>query len=275
MNLQFEGINKFKIQDHIVIISKNQIGKIIISWDKIGETDICIEIQENCNIEILELEEKNNSKIRYQIGNNSQVLYNLFTRKQAYNAFRKFDLKENTKLVAGCADFSNGEKTFEAEINLNEINSSVDWHLASLAQKNDKKIFKINILHNVGFTTANMENYGVCKNESDLEFLGDAIIKKGSKKASTKQSAKIVLFDKTCHAKASPKLCIYENDVEASHGASEGQINPDHVYYLMSRGLSENEAKKLITLGYLNPIIKYFNDENIKNQIINNITKEI
>lgn len=34
MNLQFEGIEKFEIQDHLVIINKNQIGKIIISWKK-------------------------------------------------------------------------------------------------------------------------------------------------------------------------------------------------------------------------------------------------
>lgn len=275
MNLQFEGIEKFEIQDHLVIINKNQIGKIIIFWKKLEAEKLVVKIQEKCNIEILELEEKNNSKIEYQIGTNSQVLYNLFAKEKANNAFRKFDLKENARLTAGCADFSSGEKTLEVEINLNEINSSVDWHLACLAQQNDRKIFKINILHNVGLTTANMENYGVCKNSSDLEFLGDAIIKKGAKKAATKQSAKIVLFDKTCHAKASPKLCIYENDVEASHGASEGQINPDHVYYLMSRGLTEDEAKKLITLGYLNPIVKYFNDEKIKKQIVNSITKEI
>ena len=275
MNLQFEGIEKFEIQDHLVIINKNQIGKIIIFWKKLEAEKLVVKIQENCNIEILELEEKNNSKIEYQIGTNSQVLYNLFAKEKANNAFRKFDLQENARLTAGCADFSNGEKTLEVEINLNEINSSVDWHLACLAQQNDRKIFKINILHNVGLTTANMENYGVCKNSSDLEFLGDAIIKKDAKKAATKQSAKIVLFDKTCHAKASPKLCIYENDVEASHGASEGQINPDHVYYLMSRGLTEDEAKKLITLGYLNPIVKYFNDEKIKKQIVNSITKEI
>ena len=43
----------------------------------------------------------------------------------------------------------------------------------------------------------------------------------------------------------------------------------------MSRGLTEDEAKKLITLGYLNPIVKYFNDEKIKKQILNSITKEI
>ena len=40
-------------------------------------------------------------------------------------------------------------------------------------------------------------------------------------------------------------------------------------------GLTEEEAKKLITLGYLNPIVKYFNDEKIKKQIVNSITKEI
>ena len=58
MNLQFEGIEKFEIQDHLVIINKNQIGKIIIFWKKLEAEKLVVKIQENCNIEILELEEK-------------------------------------------------------------------------------------------------------------------------------------------------------------------------------------------------------------------------
>ena len=49
-----------------------------------------------------------------------------------------------------------------------------------------------------------------------MNFLGDALVRKGAKKASTGQNAKIMLFDPTCHAKASPMLCIYENDIEAN-----------------------------------------------------------
>ena len=84
-----------------------------------------------------------------------------------------------------------------------------------------------------------------------------------------------MVFDKTCHAIASPKLCIYETDVQASHGASEGQINPEHVFYLTSRGIPEDDAKRLITLGYLNPIIKYFKDEAIQNKIRDCIIEEV
>ena len=85
----------------------------------------------------------------------------------------------------------------------------------------------------------------------------------------------ILVFDKGVHAKASPMLCIDENDVKAFHGASEGQINKDHIFYLMSRGVSETEAKKLITYGYLYPIIQTFTEEDIKNAIVDCITKRV
>ena len=53
----------------------------------------------------------------------------------------------------------------------------------------------------------------------------------------------------------------------ASHGAVVGKINDEHMFYLTSRGLSEETAKELITLGYLNPILDGFKDESIKEHI--------
>ena len=65
---------------------------------------------------------------------------------------------------------------------------------------------------------------------------------------------------------------IDENDVIASHGAVVGQLNSDHMFYLMSRGLSKEEARKIIILGYLNPISVYFSKEN--QEKISNIIME-
>jgi Fe-S cluster assembly scaffold protein SufB len=54
-------------------------------------------------------------------------------------------------------------------------------------------------------------------------------------------------------------------------------VNEEHLYYLQSRGLSKREAKRIITLGYLQPIIAYFTDETIQAQLSSQIdigTKE-
>ena len=74
-------------------------------------------------------------------------------------------------------------------------------------------------------------------------------------------------FDKDGSGRASPILRIGDNDVLASHSASIGRLNEEHLFYLESRGLSHEEAKRLITLGYLKPIEDYFSDSNIKNRI--------
>ena len=115
-----------------------------------------------------------------------------------------------------------------------------------------------------------MDNYGVAKDSSNIIFTGCNHILKGSKKAITKQNAKIIVFDKDANGTASPILKIDENDVQASHGAVVGQLNSDHMFYLMSRGLSQNEARMVITLGYLKPISQNFS-KSIQEKIENTI----
>jgi Fe-S cluster assembly protein SufD len=66
-------------------------------------------------------------------------------------------------------------------------------------------------------------------------------------------------------------LKIDENEVEASHAATVGRVNEDHLYYLQSRGLTKSDAKRLITLGYLQPIIRYFTDTSVQEKLASQI----
>lgn len=266
---------KFIEDDGNLNILANQNGKITLFWDEFEKDVISIIVANNTSLEFVEIGEKKNTKLNVILEENSSMKYNVFTSLNAFDSSRQFVLNENAHLLMGYADFSKGKKTLNVDVNLNGIFSKVEWHLASLTQNSDEKIYDINFKHNTENTYAKMENYGVCKDKSTLSFIGDAIICKGAKKSSTKQSAKIMVFDKECHASASPKLCIYENDVEASHGASEGQINPEHIFYLTSRGIEEENAKRLITLGYLNPITQYFSDETICEKIKSCIIEEV
>ena len=153
-----------------------------------------------------------------------------------------------------------------SKILLNEEGANATWDLASLASKNDKKQFDISFIHNKGNTKADMNNYGVALNASRLVFSGTNHIQKKAKKSNTNQNAKIIVFDKDASGKANPILRIDENDVLASHAAIVGRLNDEHLFYLKSRGLNEEEAKALIVSGYLKPIAKNF-DSNTQNKI--------
>ena len=170
-------------------------------------------------------------------------------------------IRKNASLAVVFADFSSGNTHILSKIDLVEEGASCDWHLATLSNKKDNKIFDISFIHLVGKTTASMDNYGVARDESKILFTGVNHIVKNAKNSNTKQNAKIIVFDKAASGVASPILKIDENEVQASHGAIVGQLNSDHMFYLMSRGLTRDEARMIITLGYLKPVSNQFSEQ--------------
>ena len=177
----------------------------------------------------------------------------------------------SSKFAGYLADFFKGSCKGEITINLNGENSTCEWHLASLSDHDSHKEFDVSVFHNKMNTFATMDNYGVCRDEAKLIFSGISKIEKGSSSSKTHQNAKIMVFDEKSNGIAKPILKIDENDIEASHAAIVGKISDEHIFYLTSRGLTEDEAKQLITFGYLKPILKGFDDE----EIIARIEKQI
>ena len=170
------------------------------------------------------------------------------------------------------ADFSKNFTKVVSQIDLVEEGAKCEWHLATLANKKDDKIFDISFKHLVGKTESIMDNYGVARDDSKIVFSGVSHITEGAKGSSAKQNAKIIVFDKNSQGVASPILKIDENEVQASHGAVVGQLNSDHMFYLMSRGLTYDEARMIITLGYLKPVSDKFSEAT--QSLIENAIKE-
>ena len=159
------------------------------------------------------------------------------------------------------ADFSKGSGTGKIDIYLDEEGAEAEFHSAVLSRLDSQKVVDANIIHVAPHTRGLSENYGITEGTSRLTFKGTSHIQNGAYASAARQSAKIIVFDEGCVAKALPILKIDENDVQASHAAIVGKLNEDHMFYLNSRGLSRDEAKRLIILGYLKPIETYFQDE--------------
>ncbi|BBE30516.1 Fe-S cluster assembly protein SufD [Tepiditoga spiralis] len=97
---------------------------------------------------------------------------------------------------------------------------------------------------------------GALKDKSKVIFRGFLDLKKGAKEATADESEYTLLLSPKAKAEAIPSLLVDENEVNAAHAASVGTIEEDKLYYLMTRGFSKDEAKKLISFGIFEPVIE-------------------
>lgn len=77
-------------------------------------------------------------------------------------------------------------------------------------------------------------------------FQGKVIVRPHAQKTDGKQSSHALLLSETSEFDAKPELEIYADDVACGHGATAGDLNHDHVFYLKSRGIPEAEAKAML-----------------------------
>jgi Fe-S cluster assembly protein SufD len=66
---------------------------------------------------------------------------------------------------------------------------------------------------------------------------------------------------------AKPQLEIFADDVKCTHGAAVGKIDDDSLHYMRSRGISDDEARKILTLGFARQITQRFELEPLKKAI--------
>lgn len=127
--------------------------------------------------------------------------------------------------------------------------------------------FTTNMYHNVENTTNDVLVDGILKDESSSVYRGLIKIEKKAQKTNSYLANHILkLGDKTL-ANSIPSLKIDANDVKASHGATVGQINKEHLFYLMARGLSRKEAEEMIVEGFFEPIIQKIPMEELREKI--------
>ena len=241
-------------------------GSYLLDLSKVSSQET-ISVNVSQNVDILLINLSNDLDIHFEVADNSYLHLAFFGKEEIKQFKISANVGQNSKIEAYFADFISGTVIGLVNINLNKENSSCDWHLASLTESTDKKEYDVSIYHNAKGTVSHLDNYGVVRDNGKLMFSGICKIENGSSGSKAHQNAKIMVFDKLSDGIAKPILKIDDNDIEASHAAVVGKINDEHIFYLTSKGLSEEEAKRIITLGYLKPILNGFSDENIKTEI--------
>ena len=262
------SLTKFYENGVFNFLDSKDVLDVVLSGEEIDEISLEIRTEENASINLLILNLKENTKINFNLSKNSKLRIEcLFSNEHKFVEITA-NLMENAEIEGFFADFSKGDFVNKVDIHLLERGSKARWKVASLSSKKDNKKFDISLCHHYANTYGYIDNYGVSKDDGKLLFSGISHILKNSKNSITRQNAKIMVFDRYSNAIAKPILKIDENEIEASHAASVGKISDDEMFYLTSRGLSEEMAKELITLGYLKPIVSEFKDDDVRESIL-------
>lgn len=74
-----------------------------------------------------------------------------------------------------------------------------------------------------------------------------------------------LLLSERANAISLPELEILTDDVKASHGATGGPVDPEQLYYLMTRGLKPREAEAIVVAGFFEPLLSRIPDERLEN----------
>jgi Fe-S cluster assembly protein SufD len=124
-------------------------------------------------------------------------------------------------------------------------------------------------------STSNMITRAVMRDEATAIINGITKIEKGATKANGVQTERVLMLSPKSRGDANPILLIDEDDVKAGHAASVGQVNPEQVYYLMSRGISRDEALRLVIYGFLAPVIAEIPIGNVQDQLQSTVERKL
>lgn len=241
---------------------------------------------------------ESNSSVNYvenYISNNEEeTVANIVTEVFAH---------DNARITFGAVDnFATGTTIYTNRRGVAHRDATINW---SIGQMNDGNTIFENITELVGDNSLcnantvtvgrgkqiqnitaktihwgrNAEGYilqhGVMKDSASNVFNGIGKIENGASGSNAEQTSRVLMLSEKARGDANPILLIEEDDVMAGHAASVGRVDPMQLYYLMSRGITKQEAEKLIIHGFLEPVVSQLPLESVKKQLKQVIERKI
>ncbi|WP_409302532.1 Fe-S cluster assembly protein SufD [Peribacillus sp. SCS-155] len=135
--------------------------------------------------------------------------------------------------------------------------------------------FTTSVIHYGKRSEGYILKHGVMKDNASSIFNGIGKIEHGATKANAEQESRVLMLSEKARGDANPILLIDEDDVTAGHAASVGRVDPIQLYYLMSRGISRQEAERLVIHGFLAPVVNQLPIEGVKKQLTEVIERKV
>lgn len=170
-------------------------------------------------------------------------------------SYRRALLSNDADIEWIVGEMNDGDTIADTATSLNGNGTHSDAKIIAIGSGTQKLNFTTRAVHFGKSSESDMFTRAVMREEAQSIINGITKIEHGATKANGQQTEKVLMLSPAARGDANPILLIDEDDVMAGHAASVGKVNPEQVYYLMSRGISKSDAERLIIYGFLAPII--------------------
>jgi len=237
-----------------VLLEENSSLKLVeLSNDKSVTNFINInynfDVQKNSILKNYKIDNNSNSNIKYYFNN----------------------INQDTNSVVEVFLLSSGSEFIKNEINccLNGKYASAFVNGVFILNKSKHHEIKTNINHLAEYTKSYQLIKGVLEDNSKAVYQGKIFVNSKAQKTDGYQLSKAILLNDNTEFNTKPELEIYADDVKCSHGSASGNLNENLIFYLQTRGLNYQEAKKLLINGFLLDVVEKITDSEIKKLIKN------
>lgn len=284
------------------------INKSYLNWNNVIETTCNCDKGEKFEVILTEKENRINDRQRIKVGKNSKAEFIFDYRQEGdFECFRNtlFEIigEENSQLKLiliqrfglGTDSFLSlvaklhesarlevvqvelgAKKTFTNMV-ANLVGKESDFSLKAvyIGDKNRQLDFSYLVNHIAEATKSDMLVNGMLREGANKRFAGTLDFKKGSVKSVGNEEEYVTLLDDDVRNVAVPLLLSHEDDIVGNHAASAGRVDPDILFYIMSRGFTEDEAKSLIVEASMAPTMDLIEDETLREDLKRNIHEGI
>ncbi len=222
--------------------------------------------------------------------NNANVVVEVIAKAGAHVKFSAVDtFGENTSVYLNRRGHLLNDSTIDWAIgvmNDGNVISDFDSDLIGDGSHSEIKVVAISTGKQVQGIDTRVTNYGkhsighilqhgVIMDRSTLTFNGIGHIIKGAKGADAQQESRVLMLSDKARGDANPILLIDENDVTAGHAASVGRVDPEDMFYLLSRGIPKAEAERLVIRGFLGTVIAAIPIKEIRDNLVEMIERKL
>ncbi|MDH6365370.1 Fe-S cluster assembly protein SufD [Enterococcus sp. PF1-24] len=251
------GLNPAHYVKHILIVAEeNSEFSYLERFQTIGEDSV----KASANI-VVEIIAKAGAKIKYsavdRLGKNMTTYMN-----------RRGYVMRDAVIDWALGVMNDGNVIADFDSDLVGDGAHADLKVVAISSGRQTQVIESRVTNQVSHTIGHILQHGVILDQATLTFNGIGHIMKNAKGSDAQQESRVLMLSDKAKGDANPILLIDENEVTAGHAASVGRVNPDEMYYLMSRGLRKEVAERLVIRGFLGPVITAIPVRNVQNEFV-------
>ena len=203
----------------------------------------------NLHAGAVELFVKDNAKLRYStIENWSKNMYNLNTKRAIVGAHGTIEW------VSG--SFGSHVSCLYPMSILNGEGAHCEFTGITFAGEGQFLDTGSKVVHNAPYTTSNVNAKGISKSGGAQIYRGLLKIGKNAEHSKATVSCESLMLDDISQSDTIPAVIVENDNVDIGHEAKIGRISDEAIFYLMTRGISEEEARAMLVRGFAEPISK-------------------